>query len=74
MAQILDPVCDMIVDVEQQRQKGLTSDVLGKTYAFCGPGCKRAFDKDPGKYTAKVSAWEASGAPGTHEHGGHTGH
>jgi YHS domain-containing protein len=72
MAQILDPVCDMIVEVEQQRQKGLTSDLLGKTYAFCGPGCKRAFDKDPGKFTAKVSAWEASGAPGTHEHGGHT--
>jgi YHS domain-containing protein len=71
MAQILDPVCDMIVDVEQQRQKGLTSDLLGKTYAFCGPGCKRAFDKDPGKFTAKVSAWEASGAPGSHEHGGH---
>jgi YHS domain-containing protein len=69
--QILDPVCDMIVDVEQQKTKGLTSDLLGKTYAFCGPGCKRAFDKDPGKYTAKVSAWEASGAPGTHEHGGH---
>jgi YHS domain-containing protein len=71
VSQILDPVCDMIVDVEQQRQKGLTSELLGKTYAFCGPGCKRAFDKDPGKYTAKVSAWEASGAPGTHEHGGH---
>ncbi len=71
MAQILDPVCDMIVDVEQQRQKGLTSELLGKTYAFCGPGCKRAFEKEPGKYTAKVSAWEASGAPGTHEHGGH---
>ena len=69
MAQMLDPVCDMIVDIEAQRTKGLTSDLLGKTYAFCGPGCKRAFDKDPGKYTAKVSAWEASGAPGTHEHG-----
>ena len=71
MTQILDPVCDMIVDVEQQRTKGLTSEHGGMTYAFCGPGCKRAFDKDPGKYTAKVSAWEASGAPGTHEHGGH---
>ncbi len=74
MAQILDPVCDMIVDIDTQKQKGLTSDLLGKTYAFCGPGCKRAFDKDPGKYTAKVSAWEASGSPGTHEHGGHGGH
>jgi len=71
MAMILDPVCDMIVDIDAQRGKGLTSDLLGKTYAFCGPGCKRAFDKDPGKFTAKVSAWEASGSPGQHEHGSH---
>lgn len=69
MAKILDPVCDMIVDVETQRGKGLTSDLLGKTYAFCGMGCKKAFDKDPGQFTAKVSAWEASGSPGEHEHG-----
>jgi YHS domain-containing protein len=71
MAKILDPVCDMIVDIDAQGAKGLTSDLLGKTYAFCGPGCKRAFDKDPGKFTAKVSAWEASGSPGQHEHGSH---
>jgi Cu+-exporting ATPase len=71
VAQILDPVCDMIVDVEQQRSKGLTSELLGKTYAFCSAGCKKTFDADPGKFTAAVSAWEASGAPGTHEHGGH---
>ena len=25
MAQILDPVCDMIVDIEAQKAKGLTS-------------------------------------------------
>lgn len=74
MAQILDPVCDMIVDIDKQRERGLTSDLLGKTYAFCGPGCKRTFDKDPGKFTAKVSAWEASGSPGQHEHGGHSTH
>jgi YHS domain-containing protein len=71
MAKILDPVCDMIVDIDTQRASGLTSELLGKTYAFCGPGCKRAFDKDPGKFTAKVSAWEASGSPGEHSHGGH---
>jgi YHS domain-containing protein len=69
MAMILDPVCDMIVDIDKQRASGLTSELLGKTYAFCGPGCKKAFDKDPGKFTAKVSAWEASGSPGEHEHG-----
>jgi YHS domain-containing protein len=69
MAKILDPICDMIVDIDTQRGKGLTSELLGKTYAFCSGGCKKAFDKDPGQYTAKVSAWEASGSPGEHEHG-----
>lgn len=58
MAQILDPVCDMIVDVDGQRAKGLASEHGGKTYAFCGPGCKRAFDRDPAKFTGKVDAWE----------------
>lgn len=62
MAEILDPVCDMVVEVDVQREKGLTSDHEGKTYAFCGPGCKRAFDKEPAKYTAKVTAWETTGA------------
>ena len=71
MAQILDPVCDMIVDIDKQKEKGLTTDLLGKTYAFCSPGCKKTFDKDPGKYTAAVSAWEASGSPGMHDHHGH---
>jgi len=69
MAKILDPVCDMVVDVDAQRAKGLTSEHAGKTYAFCGPGCKRGFDKDPSKYTAKVATWESSGGSG-----GHAGH
>lgn len=64
MAKILDPVCDMVVDVEAQRGRGLTSEHDGTTYAFCGPGCKKAFDKDPGKYTAKVAAWQATGGSG----------
>lgn len=58
VAKILDPVCDMIVDVEEQRRAGLTSEHASKTYAFCGPGCKRTFDKDPSKYAAKVAQWE----------------
>ena len=60
MAKILDPVCDMIVDVDEQRGHGLVSEQEGKTYAFCGPGCKRAFDKDPAKYMGKVAQWEAA--------------
>jgi YHS domain-containing protein len=57
---ILDPVCDMIVDVEEQRGRGLTSDRSGTTYAFCSSGCKRSFDEDPTRYAAKVAAWVAS--------------
>jgi YHS domain-containing protein len=59
-ATILDPVCDMIVDVEEQRGRGLTSDYAGKTYAFCSSGCKRSFDEDPARHSAKVAAWETS--------------
>jgi YHS domain-containing protein len=27
-----------------------TSEYAGKTYYFCAAGCKRSFDKEPGKY------------------------
>jgi Cu+-exporting ATPase len=57
---ILDPVCDMIVDVEEQRGHELTSEQAGKTYAFCSSGCKRSFEGDPARYVAKVAAWQAS--------------
>ena len=74
MAKILDPVCDMIVDTETQRAKGLTSEHGNKTYAFCGPGCKRAFDKDPSEFVAKVATWEASGGSAGAESGSHHEH
>lgn len=61
MAKILDPVCDMIVDVDVQRQRGLVSEHQGTTYAFCGPGCKRAFDKSPDDFVGKVAAWKQTG-------------
>jgi YHS domain-containing protein len=57
---ILDPVCEMIVDVEEQRGRALTSEHAGKTYAFCSSGCKRSFDQDPTRYASKVATWEAS--------------
>jgi len=62
MAKILDPICDMVVDVDEQRGRGLTLEHDGATYAFCAPGCKRTFEKDPAKYTAKVAQWKASAA------------
>ena len=57
---ILDPVCGMIVDVEEQRGHGLTTEHSGKTYAFCSSGCKSSFEADPATYAAKVAIWEAS--------------
>ncbi len=43
----IDPVCGMEVD---EQSAAATSEYKGKTYYFCAPGCKAAFDKDPEKY------------------------
>ena len=43
-----DPVCDMQVDV--RNPPGGTFDHQDETYYFCGPGCNRAFQKDPDAY------------------------
>ncbi len=42
-----DPVCGM--DVEESTAKH-TAQYEGKTYYFCAPGCKRAFESEPQKY------------------------
>jgi YHS domain-containing protein len=42
-----DPVCGMTVDEKKAPAK---SDYNGKTYYFCNPSCKKAFDADPSKY------------------------
>ena len=40
-----DPVCGMDVN----EKKAPTSTYEGNRYAFCGPGCKEAFDRNPEK-------------------------
>ena len=42
-----DPVCGMSVDPASARH---TAEHEGKTYYFCAPGCRRAFEADPRKY------------------------
>lgn len=42
-----DPVCGMEIDEETCKYK---SEYRGKTYYFCAPGCKRAFDENPEKF------------------------
>ena len=58
---ILDPVCDMIVDLAEQREQGLTIERPEREYAFFGAGCLEVFAKDPKRYIAKVERWLATG-------------
>ena len=44
----VDPVCNM--DVDTSKPNGGTFDYKGNTYYFCGPGCNRAFEKEPEAY------------------------
>jgi YHS domain-containing protein len=46
----VDPVCGMVVDVEQATSAGLTAEHEGITYYFCGRGCKLDFVDDPSAY------------------------
>jgi xanthine dehydrogenase accessory factor len=48
-----DPVCGMLVEVASARH---AVEHTGRRYYFCGSGCKRAFEKEPEKYAAQVSA------------------
>ena len=43
-----DPVCGMDVDETKAAAKAVYE---GRTYYFCAQACKRAFEKDPEKYT-----------------------
>lgn len=45
-----DVVCGMEVN---EKTAPARSEYKGKTYYFCAPGCKKAFDADPEKYLAK---------------------
>lgn len=42
-----DVVCGMDVDPKTAKH---TAEHEGKTYYFCGPGCKKAFAGDPTHY------------------------
>ncbi len=45
---VKDPVCGMEIDPRTASGK---SEYKGQTYYFCSPGCKKAFDQEPEKYT-----------------------
>lgn len=60
---VKDVVCGMEIDLDSAAGK---SEYQGKTYYFCGQGCKAAFDKEPGRYVAAAGHGEGSG--GHHHH------
>jgi YHS domain-containing protein len=43
----IDPICGMTVD---EKTAEYTTEYQGKTYYFCAPGCRKAFEKEPEKY------------------------
>ena len=56
---IIDPVCDMIVSIDEARDAGLTLEYPDREYAFCAPSCQAKFAKDPKAYIPKVEEWLA---------------
>ena len=60
---MLDPVCGMTVDVAAAQAAGLTTEFDGRTYAFCRPGCLRAFNEEPVAFAAKAQQAHAISVP-----------
>ena len=46
-----DPVCGMAVD---EKKAAGTASYEGRTYHFCGAGCKIKFEKEPEKYAERA--------------------
>jgi YHS domain-containing protein/uncharacterized membrane protein YraQ (UPF0718 family) len=55
---VRDPVCGMSVDPATATEH---VEYRGATYYFCSAGCRSAFEKDPGRYTAQVAQVEHAG-------------
>ena len=48
----MDPVCGMAVEIASARYRSKVSD---RNFYFCGPGCKREFDQDPGRFAGTAA-------------------
>ncbi len=53
-----DLICGMEVD---EKKAAATSEYRGKTYYFCAPGCKKAFDENPEKYLKEEPGMKPTG-------------
>ena len=71
MATAIDPICQM--DVDTDNPPGGRSEHNDRTYYFCAPGCKVAFDKEPEKYVSEAhdEYEDHDHGPGGHSHGHH---
>ena len=47
---LIDPVCGMTVEVARAEAAGLLVELDRRTFAFCGPGCRRAFVEGPAEF------------------------
>lgn len=65
-AKILDPICDMVVDLAESREQGLTLEYPEREYGFCSAGCQAKFAKNPATYVPKVEAWLAGARGDAH--------
>ncbi len=52
---VKDLVCGMEVDPNAAPAK---AECEGKTYYFCAPGCRRAFEEQPEKYLREAEGEE----------------
>jgi Cu+-exporting ATPase len=50
MEKVKDPVCGMEVDPAKTPHR---TRYRGRTYHFCCPKCKEAFDREPEKYAER---------------------
>ena len=77
-AKVIDPVCGMTVDTAAGKPSTVHE---GRTFHFCGNGCRTKFEADPAKYLAEKPASGGccggkADAPAGHDHGPghHHGH
>jgi YHS domain-containing protein len=56
---ILDPICDMIVSIDEAREQGLALEYPDREYAFCSSSCLTKFAKSPTAHIPKIEAWLA---------------
>lgn len=48
----IDPVCGAAVDPEDAALQSLSLEYEGRSYVFCGPGCRSHFEEAPIRFAA----------------------